>query len=116
MALMLASVTLSFVAAATCTRNTLHCVLLWVAVIFATGSLAEILGHLAPGVNRQVSAQLTTPRVLAVLEFSTVSALAIILNQYLRRRLSVSIMLLVFGSIGTAVIGSAWGYYYFFHP
>ena len=117
LALMLSSLTFSLVAAATCTKNTIHCVLLWAGVILATGALAELLGRFAPTLNRQIAMQMNVNRMLAVLVLSTTVAVAIIINQYVRRRLTTSIVLFFIGSVGSALalIGSMWGYYYSYH-
>ncbi|MND02811.1 hypothetical protein D3C83_223400 [compost metagenome] len=54
-------------------------------------------------------------RTWAILLFSLIIGLAVITNQYLRRRVGFSIGLLVFGAVGLAVIGSLWGYFYLYH-
>jgi len=114
-ALVLTSITFSITATATCTKNVAQSLALWVGIVFATASLATALSRYAPVLSRQVAMHMYNTRVLAILAFSTTTALAIILNQYLRRRLGVTIALLVMGSIGSALIGTIWSYYYFYH-
>ncbi len=112
--LMLTSLSLSFVATAACTKNGAHGLLLWVGLIFATGSLAEGLSRILPRLSLQLSMQMNMNRGLAILAFSAAIALAVILNQYLRRRMTASIVLLVVGSVGSALMGTLWSYYYFY--
>jgi hypothetical protein len=115
MILVLATVTLSYAAAAACTKTTVQSLALWVCLIFAAGSFASLLSDHEPTVSRKFVNQLTQAKVLSILGFSVVAALAVIANQYLRRRTAVSIALFVVGCMGPAVIGTAWSYYYFYH-
>jgi hypothetical protein len=112
--LILAAIVLSLAAAAACTKNVVHCLALWLALIFGAGTLAELLGRFRPALSRQFTMQIGMKVALTILGFSAVTALAIILNQYLRRRPSVSIALLIAGSVGSALVGTMWGYYYFY--
>lgn len=113
-ALVLTSVALSFTATSACTKNGLHSALLWAGVVFASGSLAEVLGRALPALSMRLSMQMNNSRVITLLVFSAVMSLAIILNQYLRRRLTASVVLLVVAAIGSALIGTLWSYYYFY--
>ncbi len=113
--LVLGSLVLSFAAAAVCTKSGAHSLLLWVTLIFSTATLAEFLGRFLPVLNRQMTAQMNSHTALAILFFSVVVSLAVILNQYLKRQLAVSIILMVTGVVSTALIGTMWSYYYFYH-
>ncbi len=113
-ALVLGSVTLSVMAAAACTKNSVQSLIVCVSLVFFTGSLAEVLSRYSPNVSRHLAVQMTNAKALSILGFSMAIALAIILNQYLRRRVSVSIVLFLAGAIGSALIGTMWGYFYFY--
>ena len=56
-ALVLASLTLSFTAAAACTKNVLYCLLLWVGIVFATGTLMDFLNRFSPVLSRPAMAR-----------------------------------------------------------
>ncbi|HEY8993819.1 MAG TPA: hypothetical protein VIM71_03985 [Lacunisphaera sp.] len=112
--LTLAAIVLSLAATAACTKNVVHCLVLWLALIFGAGSLAELLNRFTPVLSRQITRQININVALTVLGFSAVTALGIILNQYLRRRLGASVALLIAGSVGSALVGTMWGYYYFY--
>ena len=68
--------------------------------------MARRCGHLA--------ARVGTETMVASLILSTVLALAVTMNQYLRRRLAVSVGLLLVGAVGTAMLGAFYGYFYFY--
>jgi len=112
--LVLSSVVLSLAAAASCTRKVPYAFLLWVSVVFASGTSADLLSRFMPKLSMQLSMEMNMTRVLSLLVFSALVSLVVILNQYLRRRLSTSIVLLVFGAIGSALMGVLWSYYYFY--
>ncbi len=112
--LVLAAVVLSLATAAACTRNVAYALLLWLGVVFGTGTLSDLLSRTLPKLSMQFNLRLNMNRVITLLAFSAVISLAIIVNQYFRRRLSVSIALLIFGSVGSAIVGTLWSYYYFY--
>lgn len=114
MMLALGGVTLSLAAAASCTVNIAYAIVLWLGVAFGSGSLAEILGRFLPKFPEQIAMQMNLNRILALLAFSAVISLAIILNQYLQRRFTLTVILLIFGSVGSALVGMVWSYYYFY--
>lgn len=113
-ALVLASLSLSLAATAACTKKEAHGLLLWVGLIFATGTLIEGLIRFLPKLSMQLSMQMNLTRGIAILAFSAAIALAVILNQYVRRQLKVSIALLVVGCVGSALMGTLWSFYYFY--
>ncbi|MFZ5494131.1 MAG: hypothetical protein ACOZE5_02180 [Verrucomicrobiota bacterium] len=112
--LILGAVNLSYAAVAACTRNVVHSLGLWLGLIFATGTLASYLGRYAPVLPREAYVRMGSDKPMAVLTLSVVIALAVILNQYLRRRVTASILLLLAGTVGAALIGTLWGYFYFY--
>jgi multisubunit Na+/H+ antiporter MnhG subunit len=112
--LVLAALVCSLAAAAACTKNVVHCMALWLGLIFATGTLAELLGRFSPVISRQMAMQLNTKVALTILGFSVLVGLAVVVNQYLKRRMSVSIGLLIGGSVGSALVGTAYSYFYFY--
>lgn len=114
MVLVLGSVTLSLTAAAACTANITYAIVLWLAVAFGSSTLSEILGKFVPKLPSQIAMQMNLNRILVVLTFSALISLAIILNQYLRRQFTATVILLIFGSVGSALVGVLWGYYYFY--
>lgn len=114
MILVLGSITLSLAAAAACTKNIAYATLLWVGAVFGGGTLADLLGRFLPELPVQLSMQLNMNRVITLLVISVVFSLATILNQYLHRRLSVTIALLVIGNVAVVLVGTLWGYYYFY--
>jgi len=114
MVLVLSSLVLSLAAAAACTRNIAYALLLWLGAIFGSGTLADILGHFLPKLTLQLSQQMNMNRILTVLALSMAFNLAIILNQYLRRRLSVSAILIVAGNVSIVLVATLWSYYYFY--
>lgn len=111
LAFVLASLTLSFASVAACTRNAAFSLLLWVALIFAVAAAVE---RLSPALSGKVAGQMNVSRTWAMLGFSSATSLAIILNQYLRRQRTATIWLLIAGTVGTALIGTLWSYYYFY--
>lgn len=115
MALAMGSLTLSLAAAASCTSNIVYALVLWVGVAFGSGTVAEILGRLLPKLTARLTLQMNMDRAITLLVFSAVISLALILNQYLRRRLTTTIILLILASVGCALIGVLWSYYYFYH-
>ena len=114
MILVLGSITLSLAAAAACTSNIAYALLLWLGVVFGSGTLAEALDRFLPKLTLRLSQQMNMQRVITLLVFSVVISLAIILNQYLRRRFTTSVILLILGSVGSSLIGVLWSYYYFY--
>lgn len=112
--LILSAVNLSYAAVAACTRNVVHSLGLWLGLIFATATLASYLGRYAPVLPLESYIRMGSDKPMAVLALSLVIALAVILNQYLRRRITVSILLLLAGTVGAALIGTLWGYFYFY--
>ena len=76
--------------------------------------MAEILSRSLPKLTTRLSMQMNMDRIIALLVFSAVLSLAIILNQYLRRRLTTTVVLLILLSVGCALIGGLWSYYYFY--
>jgi len=112
--LILAAIVLSLAASAACTRNVLQCLLLWVSLIFGTGTLADFLNRFAPVLSLQGMARMGMTKVLVILTLSSTIALAVILNQYLRRRVVSSAVLLLGGAVAMATVGAFWGYFYFY--
>lgn len=113
-ALVLAAVSFSLAAVAACTSKTSHALVFWVALIFGTATLTDLLSRFAPVLDRGTLSRVGTDKALAVLALSVIVAITVILNQYLRRRLVASAVLLAGGSVGAAVIGAFWGYFYFY--
>jgi hypothetical protein len=114
MVLVLGAITLSLAAVSACTRTILYALFLALGLMFGTGALSESLSQMVPKFSAKVSMQMNNSRALALLGFSVVTALMILGNQYFKRRLGYSILLLVFASVGSALIGSMWGYFYFY--
>lgn len=112
--LILAAIVFSLAATAACTKNAVHCLALWLTLVFGAGSLASYLERFTPAMSRTSRASAGMDQALIILGLSVLFGLAVILNQYLRRRQTVSIALLVSGSVGSALIGSMWGYFYFY--
>ncbi|AOS45343.1 hypothetical protein Verru16b_02424 [Lacunisphaera limnophila] len=114
LALIFAVLTLTVAAAAACTKNVVHCLGLWLGLVFLGGTLTEFLDRFAPVLSRQALAQLGMTKIILILGFSLVVAVAVLLNQYLRRRVGLSLALLVLGAVGSTLIGTFWGYFYFY--
>lgn len=112
--LVLASVVLSVAAAASCTRHIAYAMLLWFGVIFASGTLADFLSRFLPKLSLRLSMQMNMNRIITMLAFSALISLAVLLNQYRWRRLGATIGLLIFGAIGSSLVGVLWSYYYFY--
>lgn len=114
MILTLSSIALTLAAAAACTSNVAYALLLWLGVIFGSGTLAEIADRVSPKLTLGLSMRMNMQRSITLLAFSAVISLAIILNQYLRRRFNTTVVLLIVGSVGSALMGVLWSYYYFY--
>lgn len=112
--LVLSAVSLSLAATAACTKNVVHSLGLWLGLVFATGTLASYLDRFAPILSRQALAGLAAEKAHAILALSVIVGVAVIFNQYLRRQVVLSVALLLFGSVGAALIGTMWGYFYFY--
>jgi hypothetical protein len=110
--LVLSSLTLSLVAVAACTKNVVQCLLLWLGLYFGALALADFLTRFAPVLSRRALAEIGLEKALLCLVLSVVFALAVIFNQYLRRRQVVSIVLMLICAVGTATIGAFYGYFY----
>jgi len=115
MLLILGAVALAVMAAASCTRSIGHGVVLLVALVFASGTLADFVSGRLPQLNLKLGLQANWSRVLALLVGSVAVSLAILLNQYLRRSRRWSIALLAAGAVLPALLGAIWTYYYFYH-
>lgn len=113
--LILAAVVFSLAAAAACTKNVVHCLALWLALIFGAGALAACLERVTPAINRKNLAYAGLDKALVILGLSVLLGLAVILNQYLRRRPALSLGLLLTGSVGAALVGVFWGFFYLYH-
>jgi hypothetical protein len=112
--LVLSAVSLSLAATAACTKNVVHSLGLWLGLFFTAGTLASYLDRFAPILSRQALAGLAAEKAHAILALSVIVGVAVILNQYLRRQVVLSVALLLFGSVGAALIGTMWGYFYFY--
>lgn len=115
MALAMSSLTLTLAAAASCTSNIVYALVLWLGVAFGSGTVAEMLSRSLPKLTTRLATQMNMDRIITVLVFSAVLSVAIILNQYLLRRLTTTIILLILVCAGCALIGVLWSYYYFYH-
>ena len=113
--LILSSVVFSLAAASACTRNVVHCLALWLTLIFGAGTLASYLERFAPAISRKALNYSGMNKALVIAGLSLLLGLAVILNQYLRRRPAVSIGLLLTGAVGAALVGVFWGYFYFYN-
>lgn len=111
--LILGAVNLSYAAVAACTKNVVHSLVLWLGLIFATVALSSYLSRFSPVLPREAYVRMGSEIPMAVLILSLVIALAVILNQYLRRRVTVSVVLILVGTVGAALIGTMWGHFYF---
>lgn len=113
-ALLLANFAVSFAATSACTKNMLFSVLLWLGVVFASGTMVELLGRVLPKLNARASAEMIGHQAVTLMVVSIVLGLLVLANQYVRRRLSASIVIFVIASVSTALIGALWNYYYFY--
>lgn len=110
--LILSSLSLSLVAVAACTKNVVQCLLLWLGLYFGALALADFLTRFAPVLSRRALAEIGLEKALVCLGLSVLFALAVIFNQYLRRRQVVSIVLMLICGVCTATIGAFYGYFY----
>lgn len=113
-ALFLANFALSFAATSACTKNMLFSVLLWLGVVFASGTMVELLGRVLPKLHARASAEMIGHQAVTLMVVSIVLGLLVLANQYVRRRLSASIMIFAIAAVSTALIGALWNYYYFY--
>jgi len=113
--LLFSTVTFSVAATAACTRNLLQCLLLWIVLVFGAVTLGEFLGRFAPALTRPQLFRMGLDKVFLVLGLSLATGLAVMFNQYVRRRAGLSVLLLLAGAVGTATITAFWGYFYFYH-
>jgi uncharacterized membrane protein YhaH (DUF805 family) len=113
--LILTAIVFSLAAAAACTKNVVHCLALWLALTFGAGTLADYLNRFAPVLSPRATGRFGLDKMIVILGVSVLIALAVILNQYVRRRPAASAILLLSGAVSTALIGTFWGYFYFYH-
>lgn len=111
-ALAAAGLSLSFAAAAACTKDLGRCMLAWLAVVVAAFLLAHWLGKIVPPLDRLTANQLIAPKGLAILSLGAGVGLAVLCSQYLLRWLALSLALLAGGALGAAIIGAAWTWNY----
>ena len=113
--LILAAIVFSLAAASACTKNAVHCLALLLGLTFGAGTLASYLERFTPAITRTSRMSAGMDKALVILSLSVLFGLAVILNQYLRRRPAMSIGLLLTGAVATALVGVFWGYFYFYH-
>jgi len=113
--LILAAIVFSLAAASACTKNAVHCLALLLALTFGAGTLASNLERFAPAISRKALNYSGLNKALVIAGLSVLFSLAVIFNQYLRRRPAMSIGLLLTGAVATALVGVFWGYFYFYH-
>jgi hypothetical protein len=59
-------------------------------------------------------ARMSLDKVVVILGLGVLVAVVVLLNQYLRRRMNVSVALLLGGAVGSALVGAFWGYFYLY--
>lgn len=109
-----AALALSFAAAAACTRSTMRAGFFWATVVFGSGTLLEALTRWSPAGYRAVSRGMTMGGMTLVLGVGVLVAVGIIIQQQLRRRLSLLAVTAVVLAAGAALVGSLWSYHYFY--
>ncbi|MDQ5979308.1 MAG: hypothetical protein QG602_2282 [Verrucomicrobiota bacterium] len=114
LALVLANFVLSLAAAAACTRTVVHCLMLWLGLSLGTMALAGVLSRFAQVLSPHALFRMPLDKVQVITTLSILVGLAVILNQYLRRKLGTSVVLYLFGAVGVACAGVFWGYFYLY--
>ena len=114
MLLALGAVALAVMAAASCTRSIGAGLVLLVGLVFASGTLADFVSDRLPQLPLKLSLQTSLARVITLLAGSALVSLAIILNQYVRRRRGWSVVLLAGGAVLPALLAVFWTCFYFY--
>ncbi len=114
LALVLTNMVLSLAAAAACTRTVVHSLMLWLGLYLGTMALAGALSQFEPVLSRQAMFRMGIDKMQIIVTLNSVVGLSVVLNQYLRRKLSVSVVLLLSAVVGSACVGVFWGYFYLY--
>ncbi len=114
LALGLANLVLSLAAAASCTRTVVHCLMLWVGLYLGTMALADVLSRFAQVLSPHAMFRMPIDKMQVVTTLSVLVGLAVILNQYLFRKLRTSVMLYLSGAVAVACVSAFWGYFYLY--
>lgn len=114
LALVLANIVLSLAASAACTRTVVHCLMLWLGLYLGSMALAGALNQFSPVLGRPAMARMGIDKMQAIVTLNVVIGLSVILNQYLRRKLSASVLLLLSAVVGSACVAVFWGYFYLY--
>lgn len=112
--LVLANIVLSLAASAACTRTVVHCLMLWLGLYLGSMALAGALNQFSPVLSRPAMLKMGIDKMQIIVTLNVAVGLSVILNQYLRRKLGASVLLLLSAVVGSACVAVFWGYFYLY--